>query len=191
MDELKVLAGWAGWPVVVACLLIGGGYAFWLLNNRIEHLKEMNARLEKEPAWNPSSSFDKCAVRVVSPPFGERAPRSFSVNGTFQHLPDGAALWVCTAEGTGKNRQYWPQGRAAKVDKLNQTWHGGVNWIGGNPGDLKEIVVMLAGENGQALVDYYIKAGEASNKWPGISHLTRDMKECASHKVVFSGEESG
>ncbi len=189
MDELKTLAGWAGWPVVVAFLLLGGGYAFWLLNNRIEHLKEINARLEKEPARDGSSSSDKCAVRVVSPPFGERVPHSFGVNGTFQHLPDGTAFWVCTADGQGKNRQYWPQGRAANVDKSNRTWHARVNWIDGNPGDLKEIVVMLVGENGHALIDYYIKAVEAINNWPVVSHLTRDMRECASHKVILGGKE--
>lgn len=191
MDEFKVLAEWAGWPVLVAFMLLGGGFAFWLLNNRIEHLKEINTHLEKEQAWNGNYSCERCAIRVVSPPFGEPVPRSFRINGTFQYLPEGTVIWACVVEGEGKNRHYWPQGSSAKIDKLNRTWHARVNWLGGKQGDLHEVVVMLVGANGQVLIDYYVKAGEENNKWPGIVHLTQDMKECLSHKVIFNGEEVG
>jgi hypothetical protein len=190
MDEIKVLAEWTGWPAVVAFMLLGGGLAYWLLKNRIEHLKETNASLESGLAGNSSYSYERCAIRVVSPSFGERVPRSFRINGTFQYVPEGAAVWVCVVDGEGKSRNYWPQDGPAKLDKLNRTWHAKVNWLGGNPGDLHEVVVMVVGEDGQALIDYYLKVG-AAGTWHGMNHLTRDMKECVSHKVIFSEEAAG
>lgn len=49
---------------------------------------------------------------------------------------------------------------------------------------------MVVGEDGQALIDYYLKVG-AAGTWHGMNHLTRDMKECVSHKVIFSEEAAG
>jgi len=187
MSELRELAEWTGWPTAMALLLLGGGYAFWLLKNRLEHLKEVNGHLEK--SWGGRYTCERCGVKVVSPAVGERMPRSFRMSGTFQSLPEGAAIWACVANGEGRKRQYWPQGGPAKIDKQNQTWDARVIWIDGNPGEQREVAVMLVGEDGQALIDYYIKAGEENQRWPSINHLTRDMKECISHKVTFSGEE--
>jgi len=190
MDELQILANWTGWPLLVAIMLLGGGFVSWLLNSRIERLKDENARLEKEQLWSGSYSAEKCQIRVVSPSFGDPVPRSFIVNGTFQQIPERAQIWVCTVDGDAADRQYWPQGRPAKIDRLSQTWHARVVWLQGDTNDMREIAVLVVGEDGQALIDYYVKAGEENTKWPSIVHLTRDMKECVAHKVVFSGEET-
>jgi hypothetical protein len=51
MELFNLIATWAGWPIVVAILLIAGGYAGWLQRNRIEQLKEVNEtlRLQTKP----------------------------------------------------------------------------------------------------------------------------------------------
>ncbi len=48
MELYNLIASWAGWPVIVAVILVAGGYAGWLLNNRIEHLKETNESLRRK-----------------------------------------------------------------------------------------------------------------------------------------------
>lgn len=48
MDSYSLIAAWAGWPVIVAILVIAGSYAGWLLKNRIDTQKEIIERLERE-----------------------------------------------------------------------------------------------------------------------------------------------
>ena len=42
MDIYNLIASWLGWPIVVAFLLLAGGYGYWTLSNRIDGLKEKN-----------------------------------------------------------------------------------------------------------------------------------------------------
>ena len=48
MDLYNTLADWAGWPPVVAFLLLIGAFGYWMLNKHIEILKEKITGLENE-----------------------------------------------------------------------------------------------------------------------------------------------
>ncbi len=48
MEQWTLIAQWAGWPVVVAALLLFGGSQYFRLRNRIDSLKEDNERLARE-----------------------------------------------------------------------------------------------------------------------------------------------
>lgn len=47
MELYSIVASWAGWPVIVAFLLLASLYAYFILQNRIDLLKEENDRLER------------------------------------------------------------------------------------------------------------------------------------------------
>ncbi len=40
MDAYNTIAGWTGWPAVVALMLLAGGYAYWVMQRRTEIMKE-------------------------------------------------------------------------------------------------------------------------------------------------------
>jgi hypothetical protein len=48
MELYDIIASWAGWPVVVAVLLLAGGYSHWLLLDRINRIKEENDYLARQ-----------------------------------------------------------------------------------------------------------------------------------------------
>jgi hypothetical protein len=61
------IANWVGWPIITGALLLSGGYAFWVLNQRIEALKEKNdwleARVKDAEAYSPSALVERLAER--------------------------------------------------------------------------------------------------------------------------------
>ena len=48
MEQFKLIAQWAGWPALVAVLILFGGYEIRRLKNRIDSLKEDNDRFARE-----------------------------------------------------------------------------------------------------------------------------------------------
>ncbi len=48
MDLYNIVAQWAGWPIVVATMLLGGGYAYTILNKHIDILTQEKDFLEKQ-----------------------------------------------------------------------------------------------------------------------------------------------
>jgi hypothetical protein len=64
VDLYTLIAGWAGWPVVVAFLLVVGGYGLWAFNNRLEGLKEKNEFLQLKLDEMKTSSPDLLLERL-------------------------------------------------------------------------------------------------------------------------------
>jgi len=50
MEFYNLVSQWTGWPIIVAILLLVGGYSIWFLNNRLEYQKEINAKIAKDLA---------------------------------------------------------------------------------------------------------------------------------------------
>lgn len=190
LTELQALAAWTGWPILVGALLLVGGIGFWLLRHRIATLQDMisTSRLPQ----NPRISLKGCGIRIVSPRSGDEVPRSFRAYGTLNEIPLNHKLWIFTARDFPGGREYWPQGNyPANIDELNQTWASEIVWLGEDrpKGSREEVAALIVGPNGQALIDYYIRAGTTTGSWPGILRLTEDMQELASQVVIFGGEE--
>ncbi len=59
MDLYNLVAQWTGWPIIVAILLLAGGYAIWFLNSRLEYQKEINQKMAKD-----LSELQKTSVSV-------------------------------------------------------------------------------------------------------------------------------
>lgn len=61
------VAKWVGWPIITIILLLGGGYVFWVLNQRIDGLKEINGWLEAKAkdaeSYSPSALVERLATR--------------------------------------------------------------------------------------------------------------------------------
>jgi len=66
MELYNILANWVGWPVVVAFLLVSGGYAYWAFKKHINFLKEKNDWLEKEVNNLKEYSPDVLAQRLAN-----------------------------------------------------------------------------------------------------------------------------
>ena len=47
MDLYTLISQWAGWPIIVAILLLVGSYSIWFLNNRLEYQKEINEKFNE------------------------------------------------------------------------------------------------------------------------------------------------
>jgi len=65
MELYNVIANWVGWPTVVALLLLGGAFGYWILNKHIELLKEKNTGLEKEIENLKENTPDVLAQRLA------------------------------------------------------------------------------------------------------------------------------
>lgn len=48
MELYNTISSWAGWSVVVALLLLSGSYGYFVLQNRLDLLKDKNEWLEKQ-----------------------------------------------------------------------------------------------------------------------------------------------
>jgi hypothetical protein len=177
MELFNLIAAWAGWPIIVAVLLIGGGYAGWLQRNRIEQLKEQIEALRLQT--KPKESLPT-GIKITSPRSGDAVDKWFTVSGVFKNRPANARLQLAVISGSGA---LWPQG-IATFDDENKTWNAQVH-IGGNPGNEAIVVATVVGGEGQALFDYYSKVGKETNEWPPIDKLTSDVTEVDRMKVFL------
>lgn len=48
MELYNVIAQWAGWPMVVALMILGGGYAYMILNKHISIITQERDFLERQ-----------------------------------------------------------------------------------------------------------------------------------------------
>lgn len=189
LTELQALSDWVGWPPVVALLLLAGSAVIFLLKHRIEALRNQLAGLASK-STSVADLDTEALIQITSPRPGEKVHRSFRVHGTFQHLPKDLQLWVCTVEGDGSQRIYWPQQPAASISRQTKSWRAQVNWLEGKPGETKEIAICIVGPNGETLFEYYVRAGLQSESWPGILHLPGDISECATQQVIIDSERT-
>lgn len=66
MALYEVIANWAGWPAVVAMLIIAGGFGYWVLKNRMDLLKEKNEWLREQLEQLEKESPDILAHRLTT-----------------------------------------------------------------------------------------------------------------------------
>lgn len=194
MDIYNVVANWAGWPIVVAVILLASSYASWLLRNRIDTLKESNEQLKSKvdefqkqtsnnSFQNPVLNPDMLGIKIARPKQNERVNNSFDVDGVFQKRPPADyEIWVFAFWDNGRDIYYWPQEPATIRGNI---WYSHVNHVGNGT---QKILVYLVGRNGQALMKYFKRAGiensEPNNpRWPGIIELPEDVIQCASVEV--------
>jgi hypothetical protein len=65
MDLYSIIAGWTGWPVIVAVLILAGGYIYAVVNSRLELIKEKNEWLEAQISNLKEYSPDLLAQRLA------------------------------------------------------------------------------------------------------------------------------
>ncbi|MDP2936599.1 MAG: hypothetical protein Q8O86_08935 [Dehalococcoidia bacterium] len=174
---LNVIAAWVGWPVIVAMMLLAGGYVGWLQKNRIEQLKEINGMLQLRPLLKTDPSTT--GIKITFPRNGDKVQDFFTASGIYRNKPTNARLELLViARGSG----FWPSG-IASFDDENNTWYAEVH-VGGNSGAEATIIAAVVGAEGQALSDYYRKVGRETDQWPAIERLTSDVSEVYRVTVV-------
>jgi hypothetical protein len=123
----------------------------------------------------------KYGIDIVTPAEYEQVDSAFEVSGTYKNLPEGHQIWVSTFRISGnKVKHYWPQ---EKATTKNGKWYSKVNNIGGHPGESKEFLVLVVGNEGQTLFKYFKETGSENKNWPAIKELTSDVVESAIGKV--------
>jgi len=65
MELYNTIAGWMGWPAIVAFLLLAGGYGYWVIHARSELLEEKNAWLKAQLTTLKERSPDLLAQRLT------------------------------------------------------------------------------------------------------------------------------
>jgi hypothetical protein len=80
----------------------------------------------------------------------------FEIRGVCKQIPKGIELWMAHVTGIGSSSRYWPYD-AASIQ--GPEWICRVNSINGKPGEYKELSMFVVGKNGQALFNYFKKAG--------------------------------
>lgn len=67
MELYNLIADWTGWPVIVAIIIIAGTYGYWILQNRIDGLKENNEylliKLDESKRQSPDILFSYLVSR--------------------------------------------------------------------------------------------------------------------------------
>ena len=99
------------------------------------------------PKTSQALSCSNYGIQIVSPAMGDRVDHSFPVNGIYRKLPKGTKIKVFTVKKRTRNSEYWPQ-KSAIINESNKTWYGKVNWVGGDSGETKEILVAIVGKEG-------------------------------------------
>jgi hypothetical protein len=96
MEVYIRIAQWVGWPAVVAGIIIFGSIAFWMLKNRLEHQKEINAELQRKISEiktsndkNTGISSKATSVRLIK---GSGSEVYLLSNGKRHWVPDGPTL---------------------------------------------------------------------------------------------------
>jgi hypothetical protein len=138
--------------------------------------------LFRPPPPSPQTSCDKYGVKIVSPVQGDVTP-PVHVSGVFDEIPDGSAIYVSNAYRGAEVSDYRPATRAT-IDRQKKIWYSDVGYIGGKGGS-PDIVALLAGADGQILIEYHFKVGDETKIWPAITKLPQDTLECDSVRVTI------
>jgi hypothetical protein len=121
----------------------------------------------------------KYGLRITSPQINEMVPNRISVRGTYEKKPSPDEFEVRVIELSLISQKHYPKRRVAFDERL-KTWETIDFGIGGGRSNGKRIImVSLLGKGGQALCEYYDRAGEENkHHYPGIQKLTPDIIEC-------------
>ncbi|MBK7142000.1 MAG: hypothetical protein IPH75_07970 [bacterium] len=65
MDFYNVVAGWTGWPPIVAGMLVLAGFAYWMLQRHIDILNEQKASLQSQLTIAKDHSPDTLAKQLT------------------------------------------------------------------------------------------------------------------------------
>jgi len=138
---------------------------------------KIGARPDREKNGN-SDKFDKVkenGITLISPTNGATVGSTINIRGNCHQLPAGTTLQVFTIS---PERLYRPQlGARIIIDKDSKQWHASLNAdsIEMKVGQSKTIGIALMGEAGEALCQYFWKAGKLAGQFPGIEKLTPDI----------------
>jgi hypothetical protein len=121
----------------------------------------------------------KYGIRITSPQTNETVPNRINVRGTYEKKSSLDEFEVRVIEFTLVSQKHYPKRRVAFDEKL-KTWETFDFAIdGGRNNDKRIIMVSLLGKSGQALCEYYDRAGEEHRQHhAGIQKLTPDIVEC-------------
>lgn len=186
MEIYTELAKWVGWPAIVALLLLLGGIAGWILNQRIENLKEKNAHLEKEyskffktvVSSNKSYLDIDYGIKIITPNDELLSNEWVDVTGKYSIMPppDTLRLFTVHPEKTTYGERIWPQEIVKEFQSETNSWRAKVN-IGGLPKDGGKVVAAIVGQPTIVLWNYYYKVAPEIGWWD-IEGWPSDTKIC-------------
>lgn len=136
--------------------------------------------LQKQQKHSSVSAKENYGIKIVTPENGDKVGETIRIRGVYNELPIGSTLQIFTIS---KDRQYRPQQEArVTVDKNSKEWRASLSAasIEMETGKSKTIGIALMGDAGDALCEYFWKAGHLAKQYPGIEKLTPD--------IIFYGE---
>jgi hypothetical protein len=128
-----------------------------------------------EPApqiiFNPCEEF---GITIIEPPNGYTLVNGeVMIRGTLTKKPPDNSIQVIVVSGG----QYWATGWN-HMEVTATSWRS--RSFGTGP---YTVMIAYIGPNGRILLDYFQKAGEIHNHYPGIDVLPHDVIECGSAAV--------
>jgi len=128
--------------------------------------------------YNPK----KYGLKVESPLNGSVVNKHFDVKGRVETSPrDNIQFWLFTVR-QAKETPCKPY-RPVPIN-TDLTWSVEVTPANPKPNDIWRLVIFAVGPSGQAMIDYYYKAGDrlsdaGIHDWPDFDELPRDVVRCS------------
>ena len=171
MDNYREIANWVGWPAIVTILLLAMSFGGFLLNNRIQTLKEENDILNNRLIRSGVTEDVSAGIKIISPAENDTVDEPINISGTYKDIPEGYKIRVFIFPERGGG--YWAQSEV-EYDAEKKTWNS-LATIGGEPGHSAKIIATIVGNDGQKILDYYKKVADETGQWIGIEELLTDI----------------
>jgi hypothetical protein len=127
----------------------------------------------------PSVLAREYGLKIKAPISGSDVGERIQVVGTYKERPPERS--VVLIEQSARSGTYWFMKRPVFDDNSKQ-WLADCR-VGGESGAQRYVHVAVIGRSAQAFWDYYFRAGEGTNHWPGIQTLPPDVILCDNIKV--------
>jgi hypothetical protein len=177
-EEEKHRVSAAKWAAVgvIATALLGAVSAIVVAYFHIVEVRTA-AQIQAAQTAEARSLPVSCAeygIQITSPRETDNVPEEFQIAGTYtKQPPEGRVILYFLSTDL---KWYWPEGEV-KFDPVDKRWTGDFN-IRGTPPMEAWAEVVLVGEAGRMIYDYYWNNGLKHDVWEPFEKLTPDVEVC-------------
>ncbi len=123
-----------------------------------------------------SALAKECDLKITSPKYNSDVDQKIRLEGTYRKKPPEKSLAVIELSPTS-GKHYFKTQPPLFNEKEGQWWFTDI-YIGGDPGKERILFLVILGEAGKALREFYVAVREETGKTVGVKTLTPDVVQC-------------